>query len=303
VTTDAQRAAAAAALPGRIAFLGLGLIGGSIVLALRDAGYQGAIAAWTPDGHGPGEALRRGSIDVAARTPEEALREADLVVLAGPPLAVLSSIASLAGPWRESLSPGVTITDVASTKALIVAAATTTGAGLPFVGGHPMAGRETTGVEAASADLFVGRPWVIDPGDAAEAHVRIVVALAQAAGAVTSRLSSAEHDAVVASISHVPLVVSAALAEAIAVAPGGAASWPMARLLAASGWRDMTRLAKGDPEMGAGILATNPAAVAAGLRAVRDALDSWIADLERGPDSDAIRRRLERVKAELEVVP
>jgi prephenate dehydrogenase len=240
---------------------------------------------------------------VAARTPEEALREADLVVLAGPPLAVLSSIASLAGPWRESLSPGVTITDVASTKALIVAAATTTGAGLPFVGGHPMAGRETTGVEAASADLFVGRPWVIDPGDAAEAHVRIVVALAQAAGAVTSRLSSAEHDAVVASISHVPLVVSAALAEAIAVAPGGAASWPMARLLAASGWRDMTRLAKGDPEMGAGILATNPAAVVAGLRAVRDALDSWIAGLERGPDADVIRRRLERVKAELEVVP
>ena len=81
----------------------------------------------------------------------------------------------------------------------------------------------------------------------------------------------------------------------------GAATWTTARLLAAGGWRDMTRLAKGDPEMGAGILATNPAAVAAGLRAVREALDGWIAALEDTPDAEAMRRRLAAIKTELEV--
>ena len=300
MSTHPGRTAAVAALPERIAFLGLGLIGGSIVMAIRDAGYRGTIVAWTPEGRGPGEAQRRGLIDVVAEGPEEALRDAGLVVLAGPPRAVLDSVASMGGPWRASLSRGATITDVASTKVEIGRAAGRAGAGLPFVGGHPMAGKEATGLAASSADLFVGRPWVIVAGDAEEPHIARVMALAEAAGAVATPLGAVEHDTIAASISHVPLVVSAALAEAVALTPRGDSSWPMARFLAAGGWRDMTRLARGDPEMGAGILATNAAAVAAGLRAVREALDAWIVALD-APDAESIRGRLAAVKAELDV--
>lgn len=305
------RAAAAAALPDRLAFLGLGLIGGSIVLALRDAGYRGSIAAWSPSGRGPTEALERGAIDTAAVSPEAALRGAGLVILAGPPLAVLTSIDELAGPLRTSLAPGAIITDVASTKAAIAQRAQE--ARLPFVGGHPMAGKETSGMAAADADLFVGRPWVVDAhrgdgdlrdGGSLRDGVDRVEALAAATGAITVRMRPEEHDEAVASISHLPLVLSAALVEAVATTAGpGAASWAASRALAASGWRDMTRLAAGDPEMGAGILATNPAAVAERLRDVRDVIDAWLADLEGTPDAERISRRLAAARSRLETAP
>ena len=86
---SAAGAEAAASLPDRVAFLGLGLIGGSIALALREAGYTGTLAAWTPRANGPDEALRRGIVDEAAATPERAVSGAGLVVLAGPPLAIV----------------------------------------------------------------------------------------------------------------------------------------------------------------------------------------------------------------------
>ena len=160
---DSARRAAASGLPDRVAFLGFGLIGGSIALALREAGSAARIAAWTPDGNGPAEGLRRGLLDAAPASAAEALDGAGLVVLAGPPLAILASLGELAGALRGVLVEGATITDVASTKAVI----TTTAAdlGLPFVGGHPMAGRETTGVGSATADLFHDRPWVIVAAD------------------------------------------------------------------------------------------------------------------------------------------
>jgi prephenate dehydrogenase len=293
------RTAAAARLPDRIGFVGLGLIGGSVALALRDAGYEGRLVAWTPMGRGPTEALRRGIVDEAAITAGAAIEDAGLVVLAGPPLAIIESIGELADSLRSALAADATITDVGSTKGRIVAAAER--ANLPFVGGHPMAGRETTGVEAADAALFLDRPWVVVPSaSAAAAATELVESLATATGARPIRLSAEEHDEVVAAISHLPLVIAAALVEAVALGNAGAESWPRARQLAASGWRDMTRLARGDVEMGAGILATNSAAVAARLRAMRTVLDGWIAELEGGgADPRALRDRLEAARAVL----
>jgi prephenate dehydrogenase len=290
---------AIAALPNRIAFLGLGLIGGSIALALREAGYAGTLAAWTPRGTGPAEALRRGIIDETADAPEPVVEGAGLVILAGPPLAIVEHLQSEAG-WRRALDDGASVTDVGSTKARIVEAADA--AGLHFVGGHPMAGRESTGVEAATADLFVDRPWVVVPGTHARPRdLAAVQALATATGARPRRMAAGEHDVAVAAISHMPLVVAAALVESVA-GGGDAEGWATARELAANGWRDMTRLSKGDSEMGAGILATNAAAVAVRLRAMRDTLDAWIEQLEGDPAGAgpaALRRRLDAARAAL----
>jgi prephenate dehydrogenase len=273
------RGVAAASLPARIAFLGFGLVGGSIAMALRSAGASSRLAAWTPAGRGPTEGRHRGLVDLAAPTALAALDGAELVILAGPPLAIIETLETLGGPLGTSLADGATVTDVGSTKARIVEAADA--AGVTFVGGHPMAGRETTGVEAATAELFVDRPWIVVPSTGArQVDTGRVEALASAVGARPVQMAADEHDAAVAAISHLPLVVAAALVESVVAAPDAGVSWAAARPLAASGWSDMTRLAKGDPEMGAGILATNAGPVAEGLRALRGTIDFWIEGLE-----------------------
>src|SRR5687768_17209758 len=275
----------------RIGLLGLGLIGGSVVRALRESPTSeplepSSIAAWTPSGRGPAAAFDDGVIDRVAATPEEAIEGADLVVLAGPAPDCLAQLDELAGPWRRLLGPDAVVTDVASTKEAIVLRATALG--LRFVGGHPMAGRETSGYAASSADLFVDRPWVVVPTSDALAVER-VEALARACGARPIRLGAAAHDRAVAGISHLPLVVAAALVEAVAggSSAGPSGDWSTAAELAATGWRDTTRLARGDVTMGAGIIATNAPALATRVRELIAALDGWLAELERpgGPDA------------------
>jgi prephenate dehydrogenase len=289
----------------RLAFLGFGLIGGSVARALRQRAGSGAFAAdaivaWSPSGDGPARAAADGVIDAAADSPEQAISGADLVVLAAPPNEVLAQLDDLAGPWRESLGDDSVVTDVASTKTAIVDRAATRG--LRFVGGHPMAGRETSGYEASTPDLFEGRPWVVVPGDDPAAVAR-VEALAVATGAVPRRMTAADHDAAVAAVSHLPLVVAAALVEAVV---GGAAGprpdWPSAAALAATGWGDMTRLARGDVAMGAGIAATNREALSSRVRDLIAVLEGWAADLEHahGGDAAAIAERLRVARERLE---
>lgn len=302
---QAARTAALGKLPDRIAFVGFGLIGGSIALALREAGSTARLTAWTPNGDGPAEGLRRGLLDEAAPTAAAALDGAQLVVLAGPPLGVLSTISELAGPLRSALAPDATITDVASTKALITKDADAYQ--LPFVGGHPMAGRETSGAAAATSGLFLDRPWVVVRGAACRPiDLERVEALAVAVGARPVEMDPQDHDEAVAAISHLPLVLAAALVESVASSREGASSWPLARRLAASGWTDMTRLARGDPEMGAGILATNAGPVAERLRALRGVLDAWIELLEPGlrePDMGSLRGQLQLAREAMEHEP
>lgn len=293
----------------RIGLLGLGLIGGSVARALRSSSRSQApeawsVVAWTPTGRGPSAALEDGVIDRAASSPEEAIDGADLVLLAGPAPDCLAQLDELAGSWRRGLTPDAVVTDVASTKEAIVLRATALG--LRFVGGHPMAGRETSGYAASSADLFVDRPWVVVPTSDAAAVER-VEHLAQACGARPVRLGAAEHDRAVAGISHLPLVVAAALVEAVAggASAGPSADWPTAANLAAGGWRDMTRLARGDSTMGAGIVTTNAPAIAARVRDLVAALDGWLKELERpgGPDAGDIAERLRSARERLDAMP
>lgn len=284
----------------RVGFLGLGLIGGSVARALQASSGDWWVGAWTPVGTGPRAALAAGAIDAAFDGAEELLAEADVVVLAAPPVACVELLGLLGGVWRSALRPGATVTDVASTKLALEQAAAH--ARLPWVGGHPMAGRETSGFDAADASLFHGRPWVIT-GAIGGGDPAVVHALAAACGAVPMELDATEHDGLVAAISHLPLLTSVALVEAVTGSPGVApADWAAASALAAGGWRDTTRLARGDTAMGAEIAATNAGPIAARLRAYREAIDAWLALLEApgGPDAGAIRARLDAAKSRLE---
>jgi prephenate dehydrogenase len=286
----------------KVALLGFGLIGGSIAYALRRNPEDWTISAWSPSGAGPAIARSEELIDEASDSPARAVRGADLVVVAAPPLAALGLIDELAGPLATELAPDALVTDVVSTKGAIVARADA--AGLRFVGGHPMAGREVGGFDAARAELFSGRPWVVIPATTArDGDAARVEALATACGGVPVTMTPAEHDAAVAAISHLPLVVAAALVET--VAGGGDApeklDWAAAASLAATGWEGATRLARGDVAMGTGIAATNADAISARLRALCDVLDGWLADLDRqgGPDAAAIERRLSAARERL----
>ena len=285
--------------------IGFGLIGGSIARALAEAPDRAAwtVVAWSPSGHGPARAAADGIV-AAASQPEAALEGAELVLIAAPPRATLDRLDWLARAVGSTLDPGAVLTDVASTKGAIVARATELG--LRFVGGHPMAGRETTGYAAAVADLFRDRPWVVVPTDPDDVGAVLAVeTLAAACGGRPVRIGAVAHDAAVAAVSHLPLVLAAALVEAVAGGSDGRAAphdWPLARDLAAGGWRDMTRLARGDIAMGAGIAATNAPELARRIRAVRKVLDGWLAELERpgGPDERALADRLRVARAHLE---
>lgn len=289
----------------RIALIGLGLIGGSVARALKRKGADRGglrkprIVAWSPSGTGPAAALAAGVVDEVAIELPAALADADLVVLAAPPLATLELLDWIAGPASGALGRDVTITDVASTKYVIVERARALG--LPFVGGHPMAGREVSGFAGADPTLFVDRPWVVVGEGARAIDVSRVEWLAIACGARPLLLDAAAHDTAVAGISHLPLVVSAALAEA--VAGDDRPAWHLGRRLAAGGWASSTRLALGDPTMGAGILATNAGAVAGRLRTYRAQLDEWLALLEggngaeSGPDAARLEARLDGARS------
>jgi prephenate dehydrogenase len=289
----------------QLGFIGFGLIAGSIAKAVRSNEITATwtMRAWSPSGAGPAQAVEDGVIDRAAPTALDVLADTDLVILAGPATACLEALDSLSGPWRAALPPDAVITDVASTKAALLGRADA--GGLRYVGGHPMAGLEASGYPASRPDLFVDRPWVIVPGGSATpADVDRVTGLADACGARAVRLDARVHDRAVAGISHLPMLVAAALVEAVAGRTDGETrpDWDVARSLAAGGWRDMTRLARGDPAMGSGILVTNSEAVTDRLRDLRAVLDDWLAALERptGPDESALDGRLRSARDRIE---
>ncbi len=307
VALASQRGGYVAAILGsmHVAMLGFGLIGGSIAraLAVSDQATAWRVTAWTPSGEGPRAAAGEGTIAAAAVTPQAAIRGADLIVLAASPTACIALLDDLAGSWRADIAPDAVLTDVASTKSAITLRAAALG--LPFVGGHPMAGRERSGYQASTADLFIDRPWVIVPSAAPDRDAR-VRRLAVACRAIPLSMGATAHDQAVAAVSHLPLVAAAALVASVAGGPEGPREdWAEAASLASSGWRDMTRLARGDVEMGTGIAATNAPALAARIRSYIAVLEAWAADLEAsgGPDQDAIEARLREARDRLEDTP
>lgn len=231
----------------RVGIVGLGLVGGSLALALRERRADWERLGWDLDAD-----TRRRALDTGLIQPGD-VHEADLVVLAVP-------IPALPGLFREFAGHQGVVTDVASTKTTVLRWARE--AGLDLVGGHPMAGRERGGLANARADLFEGAPWVLTRDD------DVVRDLATAVGARPLVLAPERHDELVAGISHAAFAVSSAYVLALGEQP----HWPQMAALAGPGFRDLSRLAGGDPDLHAAIASTNRDALVEMLRDVEDTL-------------------------------
>lgn len=240
----------------RITIIGTGLIGGSLGLALKAAGLAGVeIVGHDRDRGAANQARKMGAIDQAEHNLPRAVTGAGMVIVATPVLAVRDVMEQIA----PDLADGAVVTDTASTKAVVLQwAKELLPDGVNFVGGHPMAGKETQGIEHAEAALFRGKAYCVCPSvSATEAAVKSVVGLARIAGAEPLFIDAAEHDQYAAAISHLPLMMSTALFNLLRSSP----SWPDMGPMASSGFRDVTRLASSDPRMSHDIWVTNREAV------------------------------------------
>jgi len=246
----------------KVVIVGVGLIGGSFALGLKAAGAVERIVGLERSPDALARARDLGIVDEIATAPQQALRGADLVLLAAPVAQTGAILASLA-PWLE---PYTIVTDAGSTKADVVAAARAALGGRvhQFVPGHPIAGREKNGPDAAVADLYRGKKAVITPlPENAPAAIERVAGAWRACGAIVHILTPQDHDRVFAAVSHLPHLLAYALVDDIA-------NKPHADLLfqyAASGFRDFTRIAGSSPEMWRDISLANQDALLAELDA------------------------------------
>jgi prephenate dehydrogenase len=283
----------------KITIIGLGLIGGSLGLALKAAGLNGVEIVGHDRDHGTeNQAKRIGAIDRGEHNLPRAVEGASMVIIATPVLAVREIMEQIA----PELSEGSIVTDTASTKADVMRWAKEL---LPrqvsFVGGHPMAGKENSGIEAAEAGLFRDKAYCVCPSvTASESAVKAVLGLAKAVGSEPLFIDPAEHDQYAAAISHLPLVMSTALFSLTRASP----SWEDMAQLASSGFRDATRLASTDPTMSHDIWTTNREALIHWLERMEGELSRFRKLLEDANDAELLdifaRTRLERDRFILE---
>ncbi len=286
----------------RVAMVGIGLLGGSLGLRWRQRGVAAEVVGYSRSRQSAERGLTMGALDAVAPDLESAVAGADLVVLCAPVMACLEL-----GPRVAALAaPGCLITDVCSTKAALEAAmlralaARGAGPGPVFIGGHPMAGAERGGVEAADPYLFEQAVWVLCPPEGTPAGaVDRLAALVEATGAHPVRLEAGLHDRRVAAVSHLPQLAAVALAEAVGAGEGRD---PGLLGLAGGGFRDTTRIAQSPTEMWLDVLATNTGPIleeldrfGAGLAQLRDAV-------ARG-DREAIARHFAAAAAVRSRVP
>jgi prephenate dehydrogenase len=267
--------------PRRLSILGVGLLGGSIGLAVRAFSSSCRIIGYGYRSETLDRAVQMGAVDEVTTDIEAAVRGADLVLVCTP-VGLFDDILSRIAP---ELKAGTIVTDVGSTKRSIVkSAAERLPRGVHFVGSHPMAGSEKRGVEFARADLFKGATCIVTPTDGTDAG-----ALEQVAGFWTAlgmrllRLSPDEHDRLAAEVSHVPHAVAAAL-----VAMQSEAGLQ----LAGRGFLDATRIASGDGGLWRDILLDNRDNVRDGIRQLVGELDQLLQRLDR-KDGDAIKQWLD----------
>ena len=232
--------------PRRLAILGVGLLGGSIGLAVRLRLKDCEIAGYGPRPAALDAAIRLGAIDERYDDPAQAVRGADFVILCTP----VGRLGSLLSEIAPALMDGAVVTDVGSTKrAVVQAAEESMPSGAHFVGSHPMAGSEKRGVEHARADLFEQAVCIVTPtGRTDHAAISHVESFWQTLGMRTTRLAPGDHDRLLADVSHLPHAVAGAL---VAMQEDGAFD------LCGKGLLDMTRIAGGDPGLWRDILLEN----------------------------------------------
>ena len=266
----------------RVAILGLGLIGGSLGLALRQAGSQQVEVTGFARRAATGElALQMGAVDNLADTPQAAVQDADFVFLCTPVLQMLP----MAEVVLPVMKPGAVLTDVGSTKGWFVQKIRSL---LPqhihYIGGHPMAGRERSGMEAAQADLFRDKWFIFTPlPDTPPELMHRLRQLVQLTGAKTAELDEQTHDQITAVISHVPHVVAAGLVQLLRKQNDPVQT---ARFIG-GGFRDTTRIASSDADMWADICMTNGENIAAELDATVNLLGN-VATMIRAGDRQGV---------------
>ncbi|WP_353174011.1 prephenate dehydrogenase [Paracandidimonas soli] len=283
--------AALDAAPGRelpvLAVVGVGLIGGSFAAALRRAGKVGKVIGAGRSRDALVRAKGLGLIDEAVAL-EDAARQADIIALATP----VGAIPAILSRLLPFLKPDALLTDVGSTKADVVKAARSALGDRSecFVPGHPIAGAEKTGPEAASADLFVGRTVVLTPLEENTEQCRtLAIDLWKACGARVVLMEPDAHDAALASVSHVPHF----LASVFMAQVSGADDADLRLSLAGSGFRDFTRISAGSAEMWQDIFMANRDAVLQELKAFRALLEQTESALAQG-DARELHELLER---------
>lgn len=251
-----------------VAVLGLGLIGGTVSAAATRAGAR--VRGYDPNPEAARMALQRGLIVESVPELEECVAGVDVVVLAAPVEATLESLPEV----DAAVGEGAIVLDVASVKAAVVARMAELPGGFRCVGGHPIAGRETSGPGGADAALLKGRSFVLCPSvtttsETVERAAEFVMEL----GARAVVMDAVRHDQILARTSHLPQLLSTALA--LAVRPGDAE-------YAGTGLADMVRLARSDPSLWGEIFMHNAENVADAAAEVRDLLDSLIRMLRSG---------------------
>jgi prephenate dehydrogenase len=254
----------------RAAVVGTGLIGGSLALALAEQGWH-----VTGSDHDPARLARaqeRGIVHATGIDPE-----AELTFVAVP-------VGSVPAAAHEALARGGVVTDVGSVKAPVVAAVDHA----RFVGGHPMAGSEAIGLDGARADLFDGATWVLTPTAATDPTAQALVhSVVRSFGADVLTLAPADHDELVAMVSHVPHLTAASLMD---LAAGRAEEHSALLRLAAGGFRDMTRIAAGDPAMWLDICTDNRAAILGVLDELVASLGDMRDIVDRGDTEELLAR-------------
>lgn len=255
----------------RVTIVGVGLIGGSLGLAMRENGLARRVVGVGRRQSSLDLALKIGAIDEAFLEPSAGVKGADLVVLC----TAVSLIRDLGLRVAPALKPGAILTDVGSTKTEIVASLEAgVPAGVSFVGAHPIAGSEKRGVDAAAAGLFAGATCVVTPTRRTDVIAAKKIAdLWAAVGARVVTLSPEAHDAVLARTSHLPHVAAAALMAALQKSDAP---------FAGTGLRDTTRIASGDVDIWCDICLTNRDAILAALGAFSDELAAFRRAIDSG---------------------
>lgn len=241
----------------RVALIGLGLIASSMAHAMREKGLAGEIVGHAKSAETRAVALEIGLCDRVFDTAAEAVKGADLVVLAVP----VGAMGSIAAEIAPHLAPGATVTDVGSVKqAVVEAVAPHLPAGVHFIPGHPMAGTEYSGPRSGFATLFVNRWWLLTPSPETDrAAVARLTSLLVGMGAKVNEMDPAHHDQVVAVVSHAPHLIAYTM---VGVADHLAqVSNSEVIEYSASGFRDFTRIAASDPTMWRDVFLTNKDAV------------------------------------------
>jgi prephenate dehydrogenase len=254
----------------QLTICGVGLIGGSLALTARKYRLVERIVGMGRTQSNLDIALARGLIDVATRDAAEAAQNADLVMLATPVMTFPATLAAMV-PY---LPQEAVVTDVGSVKSWVVQQLEPLlEPAMSFVGVHPIAGKETTGAGAAEEGLFVNRRVIVTPSALSRADaVEKVEALWRATGALVERMPPAMHDAILARASHLPQIVSSALACALADAT---VEGQWAAAFGAGGLRDTTRIAASSPEMWRDICLTNSQAITRALKLYREWFDRF----------------------------